>query len=59
MGEIQRRRRPPPPFPRYEFVSFCCVKCVEITLEINLYELIMPFEHCILQAERLGFGDIV
>jgi hypothetical protein len=25
---------------------------VEMTLEINLYELTMPFEHCILEMEQ-------
>jgi hypothetical protein len=37
--------------PHLEVASFCCVKIVEITLEINIYELTAPFECCILETE--------
>jgi hypothetical protein len=36
--------------PTHKAVSFCCVKLAEITLDINLYELIVPFERCILET---------
>jgi hypothetical protein len=37
--------------PHHEVALFCCAKLAEMTLEINLYELTVPSEHCILETE--------
>jgi hypothetical protein len=42
--------------PRHDVVSFCCVKLTEITLEIDLQELTVPFECCILETEQMETG---
>jgi hypothetical protein len=36
--------------PCHEFASFCCVKLAEMSLEINLRELTVLFERCILET---------
>jgi hypothetical protein len=39
--------------PCHEVASFCCVKLAEMTMEINVRELTVLFEHCILEIERM------
>jgi hypothetical protein len=39
--------------PHHEVASFCWVKPVEMTLEINICELTTPFECCMLETEQM------
>jgi hypothetical protein len=51
LQSLHRRRNTTPPC--HEVPSFCCVKLAEMTLEMNLCELTVSFEHCILETERM------
>jgi hypothetical protein len=57
LQSLHRERNTTPPC--HQVMSFCCAKLAEMTLEIHLYELTTPFEHCILETERMELGEIV